>query len=324
MSREISIEEFAARSELRKSKIRKTGSLSLFLGPYGICFLIFFCVPLIFGAVMSFCKFDGKSFMPSGFVGWDNYEKLFTNPTLSRDFWGSVWITFRFALIIVPLSIVIPLFLAMLINIKPWGYKIFRACIYLPSIFPLTATGMILLKMFAKQDGFINALFNINLDWFGDTTLAWFMVGLFCLWCGIGGNFIILDAGLENIDKTLCEAAQIDGSNKWQSFLHVTLPGIKNQIYLCFFTTFISFMNLYGQVYILCSNTPDQDAMKTAVYRIQDLLLGSSKSYGYAAAMGIFLGIIIAFISIIEMAFTNERKGGHRHEKAFLGQEKSC
>lgn len=323
MARELSIEEFASRSELRKSRARKTGSLSLFLGPYGICFLLFFCVPLVFGVVMSFCQFDGKSLFPSGFAGWNNYAKLFTNPTLSRDFWGAVWITIRFALIIVPLSLIIPLLLAMLINVKPWGYKFFRACIYLPSIFPLTATGMILLKMFAKQNGFVNSLFNIQLDWFGDTTLAWIMVGIFCIWCGIGGNFIILDAGLENVDKTLYEAAKIDGSGKWESFVHVTLPGIKNQIYLCFFTTFIGYMNLYGQIYILCSNTPDQDAMKTAVYRIQDLLLGSSKSYGYAAAMGICLGIIIAFISITQMAITKDRKGGHRHETAFLDAEQS-
>lgn len=77
-------------------------------------------------------------------------------------------------------------------------------------------------------------------------------------------------------------------------------------------------MNLYGQVYILASNTPDQDAMKSAVYRIQDMLLGSSKGYGYAAAMGICLGVIIIGISIVQFVCTKERKGGNRHASGYM------
>lgn len=319
----ISLIEYATKKEKTRSLARKTGAVSFFLGPYGICFIMFFLFPFVFGIIMSLCSFDGTSMFPSKFVGFSNYQKLFSENILSRNFWSSVWTTVKFDLIIVPLSILIPLGLALLINMKPPGYKIFRAAIYLPGIFPLTATGLILLKMFSYQNGYINNLFNINVDWFGNTTTAWLMVGLLCVWCGIGGNFIILCAGLENVDKTLYEAANVDGCSSFKKFLHVTLPAIQPQLFICIFTTFIGYMNLYGQLFILTSNTPDQNAMKSAVYRIQDLLMGSSKTYGYAASMGICLGLIIIVIAIVQLILSNERKGGNKHEKGFMDWKKS-
>lgn len=322
MTRKITVEDYAFRHEKLINKARKTGSLIFFFGPYLVCFLMFFLFPLILGVVMSMSKFDGKSLLPSEFIFFDNFKTVFTNRVMIKDFWSSVWYTIRFAIIIVPLCIVIPLALALLINIKPPGYKFFRACIYLPGIFPLTATGLILLRMFSYQNGFINSLFNISIDWFGQTNTAWFMVGLFCIWGGIGGNFIIFCAGLENVDKSLYEASGIDGASKWKRFLYVTLPGIKPQLIMCIFTTLCGYMNLYGQNYILLSNTPDQDAVMTAVFRIQNMLLGSSRSYGLAAAMAIVLGLIIALITAVQMTVTKEREGGNKRVTAFMDWKK--
>lgn len=319
----ITLQQYAEEKQKNSKRLKKTGSLAFFFGPYFICFVLFFLFPFIFGIVISFCEFDGKSIFPSGFVGFENFIKVFTNKVMIKDFWSSVWYTFRFAIIIVPLCILIPLGLALLINVKPPGYKFFRACIYLPGIFPLTATGLILLRMFAFNNGFINSLFDISIDWFGETGTAWFMVGLFCVWGGIGGNFIILTAGLENVDKSLYEASNIDGSTKWQKFKYVTLPSIKPQLVMCIFTTLIGYMNLYGQNFILLSNTPDQDSVMTAIFRIQNLLMGSSKTYGLAAAMAITLGVIIAVISGIQMSITKERKGGNKHAQAFMDWKKS-
>lgn len=321
--KKVTLEGYAFDREKRNSKIRKTGSLLFFFGPYFFCFCLFFVFPLVLGVVMSMSKFDGKSMFPSEFVWFDNFKTVFTNRVMIKDFWSSVWYTIRFALIIVPLCILIPLGLALLINIKPPCYKIFRACIYLPGIFPLTSTGLILLRMFSYHNGFINSFFNISVDWFGNTGTAWFMVGLFCIWGGIGGNFIILCAGLENVDKGLYEASGMDGASRWEKFRYVTLPAIKPQLIMCIFTSLCGYMNLYGQNYILLSNMPDQDAVMTAVFRIQNMLIGGSKPYGYAAAMGIILGAIIAAITAVQMTVTKERKGGDKHVRAFLDWKES-
>lgn len=323
-SAQIDIRDFAATKEKRKSGRKKTFSVLFFLGPYAVSFLLFFVFPLVLGIVMSFSEFSSQSFWPSQVGTLKNFRVLFSDSAIARDFWRAVWVTVRFCLCIVPLSILIPLGLALLVNLKPPGYKFFRACIYLPGIFPLTATGLILLRLFDSHYGFVNSLLDISVDWFGSVNACWFMIGLFCLWCGIGGNFIIYCAGLENVDRTLYEASDMDGCSPWKTFLHVTLPGIKPQLFLTLFTTFIGYMNVYGQIFILASNNPDLGSMKSAVYRIQDILAGSNpRSFGYAAAMGILLGLIIIVISIVQLIVTKERKGGGAHGKKFAKWKES-
>lgn len=320
----VNLCEYAETLEKRKSTIRKGISLTGFLGPYTVCFIMFFVFPLVFGIVMAFSKFTPKSFMPSEFGTLDNFKVLFENTAISRDFWNSVWTTIKFCLCIVPLSILIPLGLALLINLKPPGYKFFRAAIYMPGIFPLTATGLILMRLFDSHYGFINSVFNLTVDWFGQVNACWAMIGILCIWCGIGGNFIILCAGLENVDKSLYEAANVDGCSSVKKFFSVTLPGIKPQLFMTLFTTFIGYMNVYGQIYVLGSNNPDLNSMKSAVYRIQDILAGSNpRAFGYAAAMGICLGLIIVVIAIIQLITSKEKQGGHKHATEFRQWKKS-
>ena len=316
MTNEVDLLEYASRKERNKNSLRKCFNVAGFLGPYAVCFAMFFVFPLVLGIIIAFSGFNGKSIMPSSFVGFDNFVAIFTNEVVARDFWNSVWVTIRFCLAIVPLSIIIPFGLALLINTKCKGYKVFRALIYVPGIFPLTATGLILLRMFGYQYGWINNFFNLTIDWFGEYNATWFMVGFFCIWCGIGGNFIILCAGLENVDKTLYEAANVDGCSAWHKFIHVTLPGVRSQLFLVLFTTFIGYMNVYGQLFILASDNTNPD-FKSAVYRIQDILTGSSKGYGYAAAMAIMLGLIIIVIAILQLKLDKERKVGHKRKDEY-------
>ncbi len=314
----VDIRRYAEKQEKRKSGLRKMLSVGGFLGPYTVSFLLFFVFPLVLGIVMAFGEFSPKSFFPTSVGTLKNFKVLFGDTAIARDFWNSVSTTVKFAVCIVPLSILIPLGLALLINMKPKGYKFFRAAIYVPGIFPLTATGLILMRMFDSHYGWINSVFNLSTDWFGEVAACWFMIGLLCLWCGIGGNFIIMCAALENVDKTLYEAANMDGCSKWKKFWHVTFPGIRPQLFLILFTCFTSYMNVYGQIYILGSNNPDLGSMKSAVYRIQDILAGSNpRAFGYAAAMGLCLGVIIIAIAVVQMICNRERKGGNKHAEQF-------
>ena len=319
----ISLVEFASRKEHKKNKLVNFLSVLGFMGPYGICFAMFFLFPLIFGLIISFSSFSSKSTssFPTGFVGFENYILIFSSEAAKpiKYFWKSIWSTIVFSAAIVPLSIVIPLGLALLINLKPPGYKFFRAAIYLPGIFPLTSTGLILIKMFAKDYGFINTLFQTSIDWFGTPETAWFMIGLFCMWCGIGGNFIILCAGLENVDKSLYEASNMDGCNSINKFFHVTLPGIKSQLFLVTFTSLTGYMNLYGQILILAEKTAENypEQMYSAVYTIQQTILYGKKMYGSAAAMGFLLGFVIIAIALIQMVVSKEKKGGNKYGRIY-------
>ena len=132
--------------------------------------------------------------------GFLNYYKILfdSNTSYYRDFWNGMKNTLIAAAIIVPLCILIPLGLALLINGKPPGYKIYRAIIYLPGIFPITATGVIFLNMFNNEYGFINNLLKINVNWLQNPTTVWIIIILFCVWGGLGTNFVIFTAALQN------------------------------------------------------------------------------------------------------------------------------
>ncbi len=320
----VDIRDYAQKREKKKSLLRQILNVGCFLGPYTVSFLMFFVFPLVLGILMAFGTFNAKSFFPESIGTLKNFQVLFGETSIARDFWNSVLTTVKFALCIVPLSIVIPLLLALLINVKPKGYKFFRAAIYVPGIFPLTATGLILMRMFDSHYGWINSVFDLTVDWFGEVNACWFMIGLLCIWCGIGGNFIILCAALENVDKTLYEAANMDGCSKWEKFWNVTFPGIQPQLFLILFTCFTGYMNVYGQIYILGSNNPDLKLMKSAVYTIQDILAGSNtKAFGYAAAMGLCLGAIIIVIAMVQMICNRERKGGNKYAQRFKQWQQS-
>ena len=127
----VNIREYAEKRQHRKSSARKLLSVGGFLGPYTISFLLFFVFPLVFGIIMSFSKFSSQSFFPQEFGTLENFKALFGDTAIARDFWSSVWTTIKFCLCIVPLSILIPLGLALLVNMKPpsavWrGYDIRR------------------------------------------------------------------------------------------------------------------------------------------------------------------------------------------------------
>ncbi len=343
-------DNFEIRKAKRKHYSRKYFAAVCFLVPFLIFFVVFFLLPLFKGIYMSFFHYNIADPTDTYFVGFDNYKDfLFNestpiiingkpildgngNPLVNKNpsyysFWFGLLYTFVFCLIIVPVSIALPLLLAVIIKKKPYGYKFFRSLIYLPSIFAVSATGAAFVYLFqGNEDGFINHLFGSDVNWFNNASTAWIVIFLLCLY-NIGGNFIIIEAGLENVNKSLYEAADVDGSSAWNKFFYVTLPGIKYQLVLCVFTTFIGFMNLYGQNRVLTSGGPADlvnverpGVTHTIIYVIQDYLTGSGKfsMAGKISAMCICLGIIIGILSIVQLIINKDKKGGNKYAKEYF------
>lgn len=320
-ARRLTLEEYSRSRRRQASLFRKYGLVLLFVAPYFAFFAVFFLYPLVKGLVMSLYKYNYANPADNEWRGLENFYKILFDSSSSyfKDFWSSLGRTAMAAAILVPLCILIPLLLAYLINTKPWGYKWYRAILYIPGIFPLTATGVIFLNLFNYQYGFINSLFGTDVNWLLNPSSTWVVIILFCVWGGIGTNFVIFSAGLQNNDRSLAEAGLIDGANKLQQIICISLPQIKNQLIICLFTTITGYMNLYGQNYILGAFTQPQKDIYTVIYVIQNQLMGTRyEVYGMMAAMAICLGFFTALISGLQMFVTRERKGGHRHEKAFL------
>jgi len=353
MNHTIKLEEFAKRESRFKAFLSKYGMAALFLGVFLGCFIVFFIVPLFYGVHISLTNFK---YDHPGREKWNDfryYKMLFDpnfKPLIHESFWRAFWHTVIFAVLMVPMAILIPLILAIFINQKPPGYKVFRCLVYMPSIVPLTAAGSIFTLLFnAKvQHGLLAELFpntigkidfpvsfwpefhvfgaSVNVSW------MWVVIYLMCFWGGWGGNFLILSAGLQNVPKPLYEAAGMDGCNGFKKALKVTIPNIKPQIVLCLFTTIIGYMGLYGQNYVLAhpavtkfAAQPGGVATSTLIYFIQSIIAGDGNAaadlkanyYGLAAAASIVFAIIVGIMSGVQMYLTRDRKTGSKISRSY-------
>ena len=151
-----------------------------------------------------------------------------------------------------------------------------------------------------------------------------------CLWGGWGSNFIILNAGLENVPKNLYEASSIDGCSWWDNIWNVTLPSIKPQLVLCLFTTIIGYMGLYGQNYVLCGGNPIIPELSafpaggktsTLIYFIQDIVANNpnfkTTYYGLGAASSLVFALFVGIISGIQMFCTRDITSGKAISEAY-------
>ena len=353
MNQTVRLEEYARKESRLKAFLTKYGMAALFLGVFLACFITFFVVPLFYGIHISLTNF--KYDYP-GREKWNNfryYKMLFDpsfKPLIYESFWRAFWHTIVFAILMVPMAILVPLILAIFINSKPPGYKVFRCLVYMPSIVPLTAAGSIFTLLFnAKvQHGLLAELFpntigkidfpvsywpeftlfgaTVNVSW------MWVVVYLMCFWGGWGGNFLILSAGLQNVPKPLYEAAGMDGCNGFKKALKVTIPNIKPQIVLCLFTTIIGYMGLYGQNYVLAhplvakySSQPGGVATSTLIYFIQSIVAGDGNAagdmkanyYGLAAAASVVFALIVGIMSGTQMYLTRDKKTGNSISRSY-------
>jgi len=348
MEKTVVLEEYAKTRSRRKGLLRKYGISILFLLPFLAAFITFFLVPLFYGIYISLTNFKYAKPGNVTFNSFYWYKILFDGSVkkyIYKAFWSSFLHCFTFSVIMVPVAIILPLSLAILVNMKPPGYKAFRALIYMPSIVPLTAAGTIFTMMFMSKNehGILAEFFNIDIKWFIDSWIkfkignmsfdvayAWIPIFCMCLWGGWGGNFIILSAGLQNVPKSLYEAASIDGCSKWKRITNVTIPGIKGQLVLCLFTTIIGYLGLYGQNFVLCagnpvtpimSKVPGGSKISTVIYFIQDITANNlnfkSSMYGLAAAASLVFALLVGIISGIQMFCTRDKKTGTKISEAY-------
>ena len=126
------------------------------------------------------------------------------------------------------------------------------------------------------------------------------------LWWGIGGNMVIYIAGMSSIPVDLYEAADLDGAGPIQKFLHITLPGLKNQMMYTLVMTTISSFNIYGQPLMFANMTKLTNDKNTLLVAIQQTAFGTQQAAGMATAMAMILGVIIVAVSSLQFKFSGD------------------
>jgi multiple sugar transport system permease protein len=272
-----------------------------FIGPHLILFTVFSLIPILFGIYISFTRWD--MIRPPVFVGLDNFSEIFLNgsSTYNRQFQEGFRNTFLFVIINVPLCISIPLGFAMLLHIKPPLSRIFQSILYLPTLFSVTAVGIIWMQLLNRRFGLV-AFFRPAVAIATAMPYAWIALMIMTTWWTMGTNMIIYLASLGSIPRELYESAEIDGARSGKRFFYITLPSIRFQILYTLVITIAGSFNIYGQPTIMTRVDPaNAPAIKVLVYHIRGLAFGSGQSVaGMASAMAVVLGLCIMIVSFFQ------------------------
>ncbi|MDQ3910541.1 MAG: sugar ABC transporter permease [Actinomycetota bacterium] len=271
------------------------------MAPYLVLLLIFVLIPMVFGLWISLHNWD--FLVPrKPWVGLENYANLFSSDSRTGGpYWQSMKATGVFTLFSVPLLVVIPLLVALILNQKFRGRNFFRAVYFAPYVLGVAVVGILWRFLLDPNVGLVNYYLGQlgladNIPW--TTALPWAWVSLvgMTVWWTLGFNAVIYLAGLQDIDSTLYDAAKVDGANRWQRFLNITLPGLRSVLQFVVTITILLSANVFGQPYIVTQGAPGNET-RSAIMYIAEVGL-RNYNMGSAAAMSYILALALALLGI--------------------------
>ena len=278
---------------------KEAAAAYLFILPFLAGVVIFNIYAFIKNFAISFT--DKKSFGTPQFIGFDNYVRLFAD----EKFYQAIWNTLRYIVICVPAIIILSLLIAVVLNTKVKGIGIYRTLIYLPIITLPTAVGLVWKWLFNNQFGLINAaLAKRGIQgpaWLSDPNVSLYAVCIVLIWGSVGTAIIIFLAGLQGIERTYYEAAEIDGANAIQKFMKVTFPLLSPTTFMLIITEIIGFFQVFDMIFLMISPTSSGMAGARSIVMLFYEEAFTRFNKGYGAAMAIILFLIILMITGIQM-----------------------
>jgi len=283
---------------------RETWWAFIFLLPWIIGFLVFTAGPMIWSLVLSFTDYDPLR-ESTNFIGIENYLFLAEDRRVGLSLFNTAFYT----LFNVPLTILIGLGLALLLNRVTGPLAgFFRTAFYLPNVTPAVAIGTLFLLLL-NANGVVNqGLGVIGIDgpsWLNDG--PWIKPGIIIMSLWTTGNTVIIYfAALKNVPGELYEAARIDGASSWHQFVNITVPMISGAIFFTLVINTITSLQMFSEVYtIFFGNQEGQSAAATdaAIFYVIWLFRQAFEffNFGYASAMGWVLFVIIMIITVIQI-----------------------
>jgi multiple sugar transport system permease protein len=274
-----------------------------FVAPALIAIALFLALPVLGALLLSFTDFDIYALSDSRnlrITGIDNYTRLFENPL----FWGTMRNTMWFVLIGTPLTIVVSLAAALLLNSRVVKLRpVWRVALFAPYVTTLVATAVVWRYLLHTRYGAINAglgEFGIGpVDWLGDPNWALPAILLFVIWKTFGYNMLIFLAVLQTVPDELHDAARVDGANGWQRFRHVTLPAIGPSVVLVSIVSMAGFFQLFAEPYVMTQGGPAQRTVTVLYFMYEEGF--KWWNLGSASAVAFVLFLCIFAIALIQL-----------------------
>jgi multiple sugar transport system permease protein len=283
-----------------------------FISPWLLGFVLLVVWPFAASLYWSFCRYDLLS--KPHWVGLENYQRLYDELLQGGRFASALWNTTYYALLAVPLSIVLGVSLATLLAQRVYGRDLFRTLFYLPSALPTVATTILWMWLLDPVDGWINhLLYQLGVKpeslpgWFTTPSeAAWLprlldfgskdALVLMSVW-GVGNFVLIYSAALGEIPASLYEAAQLDGAGPLRRFRHVTLPLLSPVIFFNLVMGLIQSVQAFAQIYLASEGT-GKPANSTLMLSLQLFLAAfQDLDMGYASAVAWILFVLLAAVT---------------------------
>ena len=274
-----------------------------FLLPAALLIFVFCFYPMVQALILSFQKGTGSAVQPAGFA---NYARILKDATFQQCLFNTIF----YFVIQVPIMLILALILAQLLNspdIK--GKGIYRTMIFLPCATSLVSYSMIFKSLFAN-DGLINRVLSTvgipTVDWFQNAWAARWVIVIALVWRWTGYNMVFYLAGLQNIDYSIYEAARIDGASPLQQFVHLTIPLLKPTILLTAIMSTSGTLQLFDESVNLTAGGPGKATM-TLTHYIYNISFVETPKFNYAAALSVFILVVVAVLSAIQMKVGDKR-----------------
>ena len=253
---------------------------------------MFIIIPVICSFGLSFCNWDLIN--PIEFAGFDNYREIFTEPLFYKIFLNTV----VFAVSTSVFGVIIPLILAVILNDKIRGSEFYKTAYFLPFITPMIVIGVVWQWIFDPNIGILNNLLQIHINWLYDTRFAMPALIIVSVWKLIGYNMIIFLSSLSAINRSLFEAAKIDGAGAFQTFKNVTVPLLSPTIFFVVIITAISSFQIFDLIYLMTQGGP-LDSTNVLVYAIYKNAF-EYFNVGKASAIAYVLFVVILVLTLIQ------------------------
>ncbi len=270
----------------------------IFISPFYILFLVFGIYPIFYSFVLSFYK--GFGFDKKTFFGLGNYVHLFQDPRYYMAVANTTFYALGSLFILTPLALLVALAVnSALVKWKP----IYRIGFFLPVITSSVVIAVIGARIFDQTYGLLNALLSVfhiaAVPWLSDKNVVMRSFVLLGIWNWLGVNMLYWIAGLNAISKDFYEAASIDGANKWQSFLHVTLPLLRPMTLFMVLQAIIGSYNLFAEPFLLTGGGPSDGSLTITLYLYNQGF--QNFNVGYASAIAYSMALLLFILSIINI-----------------------
>ncbi|GAA0939931.1 sugar ABC transporter permease [Kribbella koreensis] len=271
----------------------------LFVAPMLVLFVVFRFVPVVGAFLLSLTDYrlNGQW----SFIAFDNYSRLFGDQ-LFRD---SLLVTLTYALIFVPLTVLLSLATALLLHQVVWSRGFFRGVFFLPYVTSIVLAAVLWKWIYNVEDGLFNGVLGLvslgPYDFLGNSSSVLPSIAVTSAWKGFGYSMLILLAGLQAVPQSYLEAATIDGAGRWQRFRYITLPQLRPILFFVLVIETIGAFQVFDAMYVMTAGGPVRSSY-SLVYFLYDSGF-KFFDFGYASAIGLVLFLIVLVVSLVQRRF---------------------